>query len=78
MAKYLVAHAEEQPVIYVTDFASGRMISPDNAFYVSEIVDRSNGETEYRAYRLQSDAQEAAAELKTTPVTWQTVLAQAR
>ena len=78
MAKYLVAHPEETPTIFVTDYASGRMISPAKAFFVSEIVDRTNGETEYRAFSLQSDAQAAATELKTTPVTWDAVLAQAR
>jgi hypothetical protein len=78
MAKYLVAHPDEKPVVYVTDYASGRMIEPDAAFFVSELVDRNTGETEYRAYRLQADARTAAAELRTTPVTWGAVLANAQ
>ena len=78
MAKYLVAHPDEKPVIYVTDYTSGRMIRPGAAFYVPEVVDRHTNETEYRAYRQQADADAAAAELHTTPVSWDTVLDQAR
>ena len=37
MAQYLVAHPEEKRVIYVTDYASGRMMGPAAAFYVPEI-----------------------------------------
>jgi hypothetical protein len=78
MAKYLVAHPDEKPVIYVTDYTSGRMMRPAAAFYVPEIVDRSTNETEYRAYRQPADADAAAAELHTTPVSWDAVLDQAR
>ena len=78
MAKYLVAHENEKPVVYVTDYATGRMIAPDAAFYVSEVVDRNTGEREFRAYRLQADAQSAAAQLQTTPIAWDAVLAQAQ
>ena len=78
MAKYLVAHPDEKPVIYVTDYTSGRMMRPASAFYVPEVVDRHTNETEYRAYREQADADAAAADLHTTPVSWDAVLEQAR
>lgn len=78
MAKYLVEHPDEKAVIYVTDHASGRMIGPAAAFFVPEIVDRSTGETEYRAYGQEADAQTAAAELHTTPLSWDAVLDKAR
>ena len=78
MAKYLVEHPDANAVVYVTDYASSRMISPADAFFVSEIVDRNTGETEYRAYGQHADAQTAAAELHTTPVSWDAVLNKAR
>ena len=80
MAKYLVAHPDEkaQSALYVTDYATGRMMSPVRALYVPEIVDRNTGETDYRAYRQQADADAAAAELHTTPLGWDAVLDKAR
>ena len=78
MAKYLVDHPDGKAVVYVTDYASGRMIAPKGAFYVPELVDRNTGETEYRAYGLQADAQTAAAELRTTVMPWDAVLDKAR
>jgi hypothetical protein len=78
MAKYIVAHPDDKPVIYVTDYASAKMMRPDAAFYVPEIVDRNTGETEYRAYRLRADADAAAADLHTTPLSWDAVLDAAR
>jgi hypothetical protein len=78
MAKYLVAHPEETPTIFVTDYSTGRMIAPQQAFYVPELVDRNTGETEYRAYRQQAHAGAFAAEVHATPVTWDAVLEKAR
>ena len=78
MAKYLAAHPAEQPTIFVTDYSSGRMIAPQGAFYVRELVDRKTGETEYRAYRQQAHADAFAAETDATPMTWDAVLEQAR
>jgi len=43
MAKYLVSHPDQRPIIFVTDYTSGRMITPERAFYVSELVDRKTG-----------------------------------
>ena len=78
MAKYLVAHADQTPTIFVTDYTTGRMIAPERAFYVTELVDRNTGETEYRAYRLQEDADAFAAQAHATPINWDTVLEKAR
>lgn len=78
MAKYLVAHPDEQPTIFVTDYTTGRMIPPQQAWYVPELVDRNTGETEYRAYRHQLHADAFAAETGATPITWDAVLEQAR
>ena len=78
MAKYLVAHPDEKPTIFVTDYVSGKMMPPQKAFYVPEVVDRNTGETDYRAYSQQPDADAFAAEVHATPITWDAVLEQAR
>jgi hypothetical protein len=78
MAKYLVAHSDQQPTIFVTDYSTGRMMAPQQAFYVSELVDRNTGETEYRAYRQQADAEGFAVETRAVPIAWDEVLERAR
>ena len=78
MAKYLVNHPDEKATLFVTDFSTGRMITPDVGFYVSEIVDRKTGETDYRAYRVKAEADAYAAELHTVAIGWDAVLAQAQ
>jgi len=78
MAKYLVFHKDEKPALFVTDFATGKMMPPQNAFYVTEVVDRATGETDYRAYRDQTAAAAYAAEVHAQPITWDAVLEQAR
>lgn len=77
MAKYLVAHPDEKATIFVTDYSTGKMIPHDVAFYVKEVVDRNTGETDYRAYKEQTQANLAASELKTQYVRWAEVLEQA-
>jgi hypothetical protein len=77
MAKYLVGHPDQKATIYVTDYSTGKMFAHDTAFYVPEVVDRNTGETDYRAYREQSAANKAAAELHTQYVRWGEVLEQA-
>jgi len=79
MAKYIAAHPDEPPgSVFVTDYASGTMIDPSRAFFVSVLLDRNTGETDYRAYRAKADADAAALQLMTTPVDWPTVLRQAQ
>jgi len=78
MAKYLVAHPDQRPIVFVTDYTTGRMMAPERAVYVQELVDRKTGETEYRAYRHQADADAFAAEALATPITWDAVLDLAR
>jgi hypothetical protein len=78
MAKYLAAHPDEKPTIFVTDYASGKFMPPQKAFYVPEVVDQNTGETDYRAYRQQQDAATFAAEVHATPIPWDAVLETAR
>jgi len=78
MAKYLAAHPSETGTVFVTDYATGKMMNPDAALFVPVVVDRNTGEHEYRAYRLRPDANVAAGELGAAPVDWKTVLEKAR
>ena len=77
MAKYLVNHPTDKSTRYVTDYSTGKMMTPDAGFYVSEVVDRKTGETDYRAYRVKAEADAYAAQVHTTPIGWDAVLAQA-
>lgn len=78
MAKYLVAHPDEGGTLFVTDYATGKMIPPAEAIFVPVLLDRNTGEADYQAYKTSADASAAAQELATTPVDWQTVLDRAR
>src|SRR6266508_4878844 len=79
MAKYITAHPNEQTgAVFVTDYAKGTMIDPAKAFFVPVTVDERTGENDYQAFGVKADADRAAAELKTAPVDWATVLDRAR
>jgi hypothetical protein len=78
MAKYIVTHPDETGPIFDTDYGTGKMMSPDAAFFVPIVLDAISGETDYRAYHLKVEADQAAIVFHTVPVTWQTVLDRAR
>ncbi len=74
MAKYLVAHPEEGGTVFVTDYETGKMMSPDAALFVPFVIDRNTGEQDYRAYRQPADAQADATQEHTVAVSWNVVL----
>ena len=76
LAKYLADHPEPSTV-FVTDFASGKMVLAAAAVYVPT-VDRNNGEQDYMAFSNRATAQSEATARSTSPVTWDVVLEQAR
>jgi len=78
MAKYLVAHPEETGTTFVTDYATGKWVSPDKAFFVPVVVNRNTGESDYHAFLNKTDADAAAAETHAAPIDWKTVLEKAR
>jgi hypothetical protein len=78
MAKYLAAHPNERGAVYVTDYASGRMVPPESALYVPVLVNRDTGERDYQAYRQRSDADAAAYQRGTRPVSWTSVMTASR
>lgn len=75
LAKYLADHPDEKNVVFVTDFASGKMLLAESAFFVPT-VDTNNGERDYMAFRDRTAANTEATSRKTAPVTWADVLAQ--
>jgi hypothetical protein len=77
MAKYLAAHPGEHASIFVTDFPSGKMLPPQQAFFVRTIVDQNTFETEYRAYGTRRAADEFASSVMSPVVTWGEVLGEA-
>ena len=78
MAKYLVAHPDEGGTLFVTDYATGKMIRPAEAIFVPALLDSLTGESDYRAYKDSADASAPARELATTLGDWQTVLDRVR
>ena len=78
MAKYLVNNPKDRGTVLVTDYATGKTMPPEKAFFVPFVMDDKTGERDYRAYKSQSDADAAAAEFHTTPVTWNVVLENAQ
>jgi len=77
LAKYLADHPDETGVTFVTDFATGKWIRPEQAHFVRVVVNRDTGESDYRAFINPADAAAAALELHATPVDWKTVRANA-
>ncbi len=78
IAKYLVDHPNETGTIFVTDFATGKWVSPDAALFVPIVMDRNTGESDYHAFASKAAAAAAAADAHTAPIDWKTVLDKAR
>ncbi len=78
IAKYLADHPKETGTIFVTDFATGKWVSPDTALFVPIVMDRNTGESDYHAFASKADAAAAAADAHAAPIDWKTVLDKAR
>lgn len=78
MATYLVAHTDERATLFVTDYSTGTMVSPDRAIFVPVLIDSNTGERDYLAYLAPADADAAALQAHTLPVSWDVVLERAR
>lgn len=74
MAKYLADHPEETGTLFVTDYATGKWIRPERARFVPVVLNRNTGESDYRAFFNQADADAAAAELQALPIDWPAVM----
>ena len=71
-------HPDESATLFVTDYSTGKMVSPDRAVFVPVVVDRNTGERDYIAYLKTADADAAAQEAHTQTVSWDIVLERAR
>ena len=78
LAKYMAAHPEEKGVVFVTDYVTGKMMSPTEAFYVQYVVEANSNEQGYRAFRVKADADAFAKAERTATMDWNTVLAKSR
>jgi len=74
MAKYIVEHPDDRGTVFVTDYTTGKMVAPEDAFFVPLTVNANTGERDYRAYGRRDRAEAAAAELGTGAVRWTTVV----
>lgn len=77
LAAYLVGHPGDQGVVFVTDFASGKIVQAAQAVYVPTL-NRDNGERDFLAFADAAMAQSEATARTTSPVSWDAVLTQAR
>jgi hypothetical protein len=80
MAKYIAQRKPDAAVIYVTDYASGRLVKASAVSFVPSmlVVDGKDKTREYVAYYNSKSAQDAAAREKTTPIDWDQLLELAR
>lgn len=74
MATYLATHPIGDDAVFVTDYATGKMISPDRARFVQLTVNPNTGERDFRAYLDSREADAAAMELHSTATNWNGVL----
>ena len=78
VAKYLIDHPEETPrAVFVTDYATGKLVSAQSALFVPVMLDDKTGERDYLAFASQQDATAFAHRHDTITVNWRGVMAQA-
>jgi len=77
VAKYLAQHPDDKSFVFVTDYKTGKLISPDRARFVP-IVNRDNGEREYVAFSDRAAADSEAFSKGTRAVAWADVLSDGR
>jgi hypothetical protein len=78
MAKFLKSHPDNVGAIYVTDFATKRLIKASTATFVPTVLVEGYKKTpDYIAFGTAKEARAAAAQEKSEPRDWKTVLAEA-
>ncbi len=78
LAKHLVDHPGDTGTLFVTDFASGGLITADKATFVPVVVDTNTNERDFRAYQSKQEAEAIARDLKVGTTDWQGVVAGAK
>src|ERR1041384_3762028 len=77
VAKYLAQHPADASFVFVTDFKTGKLVTPSNALFVPTF-NRDNGEKDYIAYADRAAADSEAFSRGTRAVTWTSVVDEAR
>jgi hypothetical protein len=79
MAKFLKANpGQEFAGMFATDFVTGRMVKVSAVKFVPTMIGEGAArEKDYVAFYAETTANDAAQREKTTPVTWEQVLAEA-
>ena len=77
MARYLIDHPGETGTTFVTDYATGKWLRPEQALFVPIQLNRDTGEWDYHAFLNKADADAAAAGSHTASIDWNTVLQKA-
>jgi hypothetical protein len=77
LSKYLADHPQDKSVVFVTDYASGKLVSPQRAVFVPT-VNRDTGEKDFIAFSDRAAANAEASSRHAIIVDWQAVLADAR
>jgi hypothetical protein len=79
MAKFLKEHPQEGARVFVVDYPTGRLVKAEGAIFIPTMMGEGPERAlDYSAYALTESAREAAAREKTTPVSWDDVLAAAK
>jgi hypothetical protein len=73
LARYLKDHGNEARDVFVTDYASGKMIPVSRALFVRAKIDEATGERDYYAYASVNDAVERAKNVTGRVVDWAAV-----
>lgn len=75
LATYLVERSEEPlKQVFVTDYASGDLLSARNAMFVWATIDKTTGEQDYLAFKEIAGAVAAGKAHRQAPIDWLQVM----
>jgi hypothetical protein len=76
VSKYLADHPQDKSTVFVTDYTTGRLISPERALFVPT-MNRDNGEKDFIAFGDRAAASAEAFSRGVKPVDWNGVMTSA-
>ena len=77
VSRYLADHPQDKSQVFVTDYTTGNLVSPERALFVATF-NRDNGEKDFIAFTDRAAANAEAYSRSVKPVDWQAVMSQAR
>lgn len=78
LAQYLNGQSVDLRAVFVTDYASGRLVNANRAMFVRAEVNPQTGERDDLAFTSVQNAVTLAKNNRTSPIDWQAVLVQTR